>query len=112
MTARTASHDEILPPFEPEREYAMEREPEVEPQSDVPREQRGVETPRQGIPMEFFQTHLSILEGDDRRSTIHGMMTALGTKPELERVLQNIAASPIAATADDVANASMDILSR
>jgi hypothetical protein len=40
------------------------------------------------------------------------MMAVLGTEPELEQILQNIAASPIDATRDDVENVSMDILSR
>jgi hypothetical protein len=38
MTARTISRDEILRSHERKSEYAMEPEPEAEPQIDVPRE--------------------------------------------------------------------------
>jgi hypothetical protein len=74
MTARTASRDEILRPPEPE----MEREPEVEPQNDVPMEQRTVETPLPRPSGEFFHAHLEVLDGDVRRNTLQAMLAVSG----------------------------------
>jgi hypothetical protein len=110
MTERHTYHDEIRSRG-PEREYAEEHEPEPEvgPQVVVQSEQRGMETPHTGIPTEY-PTHLNILEGVDRRSTINGMMAVLGTQPELENALKDIAASPISATVD-VVNAVMRLCS-
>jgi hypothetical protein len=68
-----------------------------------------MQTPNTGIPTEY-PTHLNILQGDNRRSTINGIMDALGTHSQLERARKDMEGSPIGATVEDVERASMDIL--
>jgi hypothetical protein len=96
---------------EPEREYKeqQEPEPEAEPAGIVVNEQPGMQTPNTGIPMEYSTDH--IFQGDNRRSTINGIMDILGTQSKLEERLKTIQASPIrVVTKEAVEKASMDIL--
>jgi hypothetical protein len=105
---RHAYYDEIRS-AEPELIYleGQELEPEVGPEIVV-NEQHGMQTPNTGIPTEYSTNH--ILQGDNRRSTINGIMDVLGTQSQLERQLKDLEASPIGATVEAVEKASLDIL--
>ena len=102
-------YDEIRS-AEPEREYkeGQEPEPEVGPVEIVVNEQPGMQTPNAGIPTEYSTNH--ILQGDNRRSTINGIMDILGTQSKLEVHLKGLQASPIRVTKEAVEKASLDIL--
>jgi hypothetical protein len=79
---RHVYYDEIRS-AEPELEYkeGQEPEPEVGSVEIVVNEQPGIQTPNTGIPTEYSTNH--ILQGDNRRSTINGIMDVLGTQSKL-----------------------------
>jgi hypothetical protein len=91
-----------------ERHAGIEPEPEGRPVEIVVNEQRGMQTPDTGIPTKYSTNH--IFQGDNRRSTINGIMDVLGTQSKLEMQLKELQASPIRVIVEAVEKASLDIL--